>query len=158
MWIRIGHLRATAAIALIVTVAALSLGAGISEAGAETSKFEHISLKLVKRTKLKHHGLKFRHKGRASGSIAGRVTATSKLLSRVVLSGTVTIATSRGKVRIKIEARGQGLGRRSPFTGIATILSGTGRYARARGVAQFDAIVNRATWAITIDTLTAFRY
>jgi hypothetical protein len=150
----LGHRRASAVAVLVIL--ALALTAGPTASMARTSSSEHITLKLTKRTGKKKVVLT--HTGRATGSIAGRVRAKSTLLSRVVWRGTLSIATKRGTLRVKIDARAQSLARRSPFTGIATLRGGTGHYANARGVAPFKAILNRSTWAATIDTITAFRY
>ncbi len=153
MRILFGHRQATAVAVLVIL--AMGLAAGPTASTARTAPSEHITLKLTKRTGKKKVILT--HTGRATGPIAGRVRAKSTLLSRVVWRGTLSIATKRGTLRVKIDARGQSLARRSPFTGIATLRGGTGHYANARGFAQFKAIFNRATGAATIDTLTAFR-
>lgn len=153
MRILLGPRRASAVAVLIVL--ALELAAGPTASTARTTQTEHITLKLTKRTGKKK--LTFTHTGRATGPIAGRVRTKSTLLSRVVWRGTMSIATKRGTLRLKFDARAQSLNRSSPFTGIATLRGGTGHYANARGVAPFKAVLNRLTWRATIDTMTAFR-
>jgi hypothetical protein len=153
MRILLGHRRPTAVTVLIVIALALAAGPAASMA-LTPAPHEHITLKLVKRT----GKTKLTHTGRALGPVAGRVRAKSTLLSRVVWRGTMSIATKRGTLRLKIDARGQSLARRSPFTGIATVTGGTGHYTHARGVSLFKAVLNRSTWAATIDTNNAFGY
>ncbi|MET0603467.1 MAG: hypothetical protein ABW167_15885, partial [Baekduia sp.] len=145
MRILLGH-RQASAVAMLVMLA-LALTAGPTASTARTTSTEHITLKLTKRTGKKK--LTFTHTGRATGPVAGRVRAKSTLLSRVVWRGTMTIATKRGTLRLRIDARAQSLNRSSPFTGIATIRGGTGHYANARGVALFKAVLNRLTWRAT---------
>jgi hypothetical protein len=137
---------------LIVAAAALAAGPATSPA-ATVPKQEHITLTLVKRS-----GTKVTHTGRATGPVGGRVRSTSRLQRRVVWRGKMIIATKSGTLRLTIDARAQSLARRSPFIGIATITGGTKRYAHARGFAPFKAVVNRSTWAVTIDTSGPFNY
>jgi hypothetical protein len=115
---------------------------------------EHVTLKLVKRT----GSTKFEHSGRATGTVGGAVRSKITLTHSVVLRGIVTIATSRGKLRLKVDGRARGIEQRSPFDGTATILTGTGRYAKAKGKGTFKGVVNRATWAATIDAKGTFTY
>jgi hypothetical protein len=153
MRILLGPRRASA-VAILVMLA-LALTAGPTASMARTIPTEHITLKLTKRTGKKK--LTFTHTGRATGPVAGRVRAKSTLLSRVVWRGTISIATKRGTLRLRIDGRAQSLNRSSLFTGIAMMRGGTGHYANARGIAPFKAVLNRLTWRATIDTITAFR-
>ena len=115
---------------------------------------EHVALKLVKRT----GASKFEHTGRATGTVAGSVRSVTVLSHSVVLHATVTINTRRGKLRLKVDGRARTLELRTKFNGTATIDGGTGRYAHARGTGTFAGVVNRLTWAATIDSSGSFTY
>ena len=74
----------------------------------------------------------------------------------MVLRGTVTITTKRGKVRLKVDGRARSLELRTKFSGKATIAGGTGDYADATGSGTFKGAVNRKTWHATIDAVGTF--
>jgi hypothetical protein len=115
---------------------------------ASTQKVrEHVSLKLVKRT----GSTKFQHAGRASGTVSGSVRSKITLSHAVVLRGTVTITTNRGELKLKVKGRARSISLRTKFSGSASMAGGTGRYAHARGEGTFTGVVNRETWAATID-------
>lgn len=126
--------------------------AATPRAGAEHQVREHVVLKVVKR----HGTTKFEHAGKASGTVAGAVRSKITLAHAVVIRGTVTIATSKGRLRLKIDGRARSLELRTKFNGSATIEGGTGRYAHARGSGKFSGVVNRSTWAATIDASGAY--
>jgi hypothetical protein len=115
---------------------------------------EHVAMKLAKRT----GSTKFEHTGRATGTVSGSVRSVITLSHSVVLRGTVTINTSRGKLRLKVDGRARSLELRTRFDGSAKIAGGTGRYAHARGTGTFTGVVNRSTWAATIDSSGSFTY
>jgi hypothetical protein len=115
---------------------------------------EHVTLKLVKRT----GSTGFQHTGRATGTVSGSVRSRITLTHSVVMRGTVTITTGRGKLRLKVDGRARSIGLRSKFSGSATIAGGSGRYAHADGTGTFSGVVNRSTWAATLDASGSFRY
>lgn len=115
---------------------------------------EHVALKLVKRT----GSTKFEHAGRATGTVSGSVRSQITLTHSVVLRGTVTITTDHGRLRLKIDGRARSIGLRSRFSGSASIAGGSGRYAHARGSGTFSGVVNRSTWAATINASGSFSY
>jgi hypothetical protein len=119
-----------------------------------TKVSEHVALKLVKRT----GSTKFEHTGRATGTVAGSVRSSITLTHSVVLRGTVTISTASGKLRLKVDGRARSIALRSKFDGTARIAGGTGRYAHANGAGTFKGVVNRSTWAATIDAAGSFTY
>jgi hypothetical protein len=125
-----------------------------SHAASSMKVTEHVALKLVKKT----GSTKFQHSGRATGTVAGSVRSIITLSHSVVLRGTVTITTSRGKLRLKVDGRARSLELRTRFNGSATIAGGSGRYAHAHGTGTFDGVVNRSTWAATIDATGSFTY
>jgi hypothetical protein len=155
---RVPHRRAVALTALLpIAALGLTTGGALGASGHAASSMtvkEHVTLKLVKRT----GSTKFEHSGRATGTVAGTVRTKITLTHSVVLKGTVTIATSKGKLRLKVDGRARSIEQRSPFDGKATILAGTGRYAHARGTGTFSGVVNRSTWAAKLDAKGTFTY
>lgn len=113
---------------------------------------ENASLKLVKKS-----GSTFTHRGRVTGTIPG--TASSRMtLNALSLTGSVTIRAKGGSVTLRLNGRARSAGLRSRFSGSATISGGTGRYAKARGTGKFDGVVNRSTWASTINASGSLTY
>jgi hypothetical protein len=123
------------------------------------SVHEYVTLKLVKRTGSTSTGsIKFEHTGRVTGTVPGTVRSKITLTHGVVLRGIVTIATSKGRLRLRVDGRSRSIEQRAPFDGKATILTGTGRYAKAKGKGTFTGIVDRGTWAAKIDASGTFTY
>jgi hypothetical protein len=133
--------------------AASGLAAAPSHAAAKPMK-EHVTLTLVKRT----GSTRFDHRGRASGTVAGSVRSKIVLTHAVVLNGTVTVTTPAGKLRMKVSGRARSLELRTRFNGTATVVGGTGRYAHATGKGTFTGVINRGTWAATIDADGSLSY
>jgi hypothetical protein len=106
---------------------------------------ERVALTLVKKT-----GTDFQHKGRATGTVTGSVTSQIELTS-LSITGTVTVRAKGGTLRLKVRGTARSGGLRSKFDGTATMAGGTGRYAGARGKGTFTGVVNRRTWAATLD-------
>jgi hypothetical protein len=106
---------------------------------------EHVALTLVKKS-----GTDFQHKGRATGTVAGSVTSRIALTS-LSITGTVTVRAKGGTLRLKVRGTARSGGLRSTFDGTATMTGGTGRYDNARGKGTFTGVVNRRTWAATLD-------
>jgi hypothetical protein len=134
-------------------ISAILGGAIVSSAPAEpvagtartVPAIEHVTLSLVKKT-----GTKFQHKGRATGTVAGSVTSQISLTS-LSIAGTVTVRAKGGTLRLNVRGTARSGGLRSKFDGTATMAGGTGRYAKARGKGTFTGVVNRRTWAATLD-------
>ena len=143
---------------MVLASALLALGGSSLVAATALAKTqqinEHVALTLVKRT----GSTNFQHKGRATGTVSGTVRSTITLTHAVVLNGTVTITTSAGQLRLKVSGRARSLAIRSAFNGSATIAGGTGRYAHAHGKGGFTGIVNRNTWAATLDATGSLTY
>jgi hypothetical protein len=152
----VDHRRAgTLATALLLLLGWSAAGHALTSDAASTQKVtEHVALKLVKKT----GATKFEHSGRATGTVSGSVRSKITLSHAVVMRGTVTITTSRGQLRLKVDGRARSLALRTKFSGSAAIAGGTGRYAHARGSGKFSGVVNRSTWAATIDAQGSFTY
>lgn len=127
------------ACALLVTVGAVPVQAAVKPF------HEHVQLVLVKKT-----GTRFRHRGTATGTVAARVTSQITLDS-LSLDGTVTLSTRAGTLRLRVNGTARSGGLISRFQGRASVVGGTGRYARAHGGGTFSGVVNRRSWAATID-------
>jgi hypothetical protein len=138
-----------ASAAIVATLSAALTTSAPAESVARTAKtvpaIEHVTLTLVKKS-----GTDFRHKGRATGTVAGAVTSQIKLTS-LSITGTVTVRAKGGTLRLKVRGTARSGGLRSKFDGTATMAGGTGRYAGARGKGTFTGVVNRRTWAATLD-------
>jgi hypothetical protein len=145
-------------LAVVLSAGVVGVGGGASAAAPDAVKRmsvrEHVTLKLVKRI----GSSTFEHAGRATGTVDGTVTSRSTMSHSVLLRGMVTITTSKGRLRLRIDGRARSLELRTRFNGTATIAGGTGRYRHAQGRGTFDGIVNRSTWAATIDARGSFTY
>jgi hypothetical protein len=142
---------------LPLTGLGLSTGGAFGAAGHAASSMtvkEYVKLKLVKRRGL----IKFEHSGTATGTVAGTVHSKITLAHSVVLVGIVTIATRQGRLRLKVHGRAKSIQHLSRFDGDAIILTGTGRWAHAEGKGSFSGVVNRSTWAVSLDAKGTFTY
>jgi hypothetical protein len=129
---------------LIAGVACVGLAAPAPASAGTQRVTENVALKLVKKT-----GSSFRHRGSVTGTVPGSATS-STTLKGLTLSGTVSIRTKHGTLRIRIRGTARSNDLRSKFDGSARMAGGTGRYKRARGSGRFTGVVNRRTWAATI--------
>jgi hypothetical protein len=143
---RRGFCASAAIVAILGTAVTASAPATPIAVGARTvPATEHVTLTLVKKS-----GTNFRHKGRAAGTVAGSVTSRIKLTS-LSITGTVTVRAKGGTLQLKVRGTARSGGLRSKFDGTATMTGGTGRYAKERGKGTFTGVVNRRTWAATLD-------
>jgi hypothetical protein len=150
---RQGSLAAGVAGALLLPGVAGSAPADPSaHAARKVVATEHVTLALFKKT-----GTKFRHKGRATGTVAGSVSSQITLTS-LSIKGTVTVRAKGGTLRLRVTGDARSGGPRAKFDGTATMDGGTGRYAKARGSGTFTGVVNRRTWAATIDAHGSMTY
>jgi len=123
-----------------------------AHAARKVAATEHVTLTLVKKT-----GTKFQHKGKATGTVAGSVRSQITLTS-LSIKGTVTVRAKGGTLRLRVSGTARSGGLRAKFDGRATMDGGTGRYAKARGSGTFAGIVNRRTWAATLDAHGSMTY
>jgi hypothetical protein len=141
---------------MLSVVALLAVAAPAGAATGEHKVVEHVDLTLVKKTG--NGTKKFQHKGRATGTVEGTVTARTTLKYSVALKGDVTIATREGKIRMKVDGRARSVDRRSKFNGTARMVGGTGKYEGATGTGTFTGVVNRKTWHVTLDAKGSYHY
>jgi hypothetical protein len=139
---------------LCVVIALLLMTGSAARAEQEHPVKEHVDLTLVE----KAGTTKFQHRGRARGTVSGTVRSKITITHSVVLRGTVTIATAKGKVRLTVDGRARSLGMRTRFNGKAAIAGGTGTYAGAKGTGTFSGVVNRSTWHVTLDATGSYHY
>lgn len=99
--------------------------------------------------------------GTAKGALAGTVRAIFS--TGAALRGTFTISTRYGS----ITGRGSGKLHEGPhnsngpyasFGGTMTVIHGTGRYAHAHGTGGFYGVLNRETYAVTLQTTGTLSY
>jgi hypothetical protein len=149
----LGSGRSTVVVGVVALggVACLALPAALAAAPSRAADAgpmkEHVTLKLVKRT----GSSKFEHDGRATGTVQGPVVSKIALSHSVVMKGTVTISSSRGKLRLSIDGRARSIAVKTRFNGTATVVGGTGRYAHAKGKGTFAGVIDRSNWNATID-------
>jgi hypothetical protein len=139
---------------LLIVLPLLAVAAPALAADGTHPVKEKVDLTLVKRT----GSTKYEHKGRATGTVNGSVTSKITIRHSVALSGTVTISTSKGKVRMQVTGRARSLSQRTPVNGTAKIVGGTGKYAGAVGTGTFKGVVNRRTWHVTLDASGSYHY
>jgi hypothetical protein len=140
-------------VSLLIATAATAGGLWVGGASARTVKAtEHVRLTLVTKS-----GSKFQHKGRATGTVGGSVRSRITLDS-LSIAGTVTIVTPGGTLNVRIRGTARSGGLLARFEGTATMAGGTKRYAKARGNGRFTGVVNRSTWAATIDASGSLSY
>jgi hypothetical protein len=141
--------RGLGAAAVVVLIGAVPTADAPAETAARTARTvpvtEHVALTLVKKS-----GTRFQHKGRATGTVTGSVGSRIKLTS-LSIAGTVTVRAKDGTLQLEVRGTARSGGLRSRFDGTATMTGGTGRYAKARGKGTFTGVVNRRTWAATLD-------
>ena len=140
------------AAALMVTVNAGASVAPTATVARQVNATEHVTLTLAKKT-----GTKFQHKGKATGTVAGSVTSQITLTS-LSIAGTVTVRAKGGTLKLKIRGTARSGGLRAEFDGTASMVGGTGRYAKARGGGTFTGVVNRRSWAATLDARGKMTY
>ncbi|HEY4279687.1 MAG TPA: autotransporter [Conexibacter sp.] len=133
---------------------ALALAGWTATADAKTVNVsEKVSLHLVHKS-----GTTLVESGTASGTLAGRVSATF-VVSAFKVSGSVTIyPSSGGSVTINVVGSPRSVGNTVTFGGTMGVRKGTGTYARATGSGTFTGTVNRRTWAATVNAKAKLSY
>jgi hypothetical protein len=138
----------------VVVLAAVTLCASAAASATANPVHEHVDLSRT----ATHGSSKFTFDGRATGTFSGPVHAHVALVHALILSGTVSVKTRDGTIRMKLSGRTRSATARARFDGTAKITSGTGRYRNATGSARFSGIVNRTTrtWHTTLDVSGSF--
>lgn len=134
------------------TLTILSLGCASSatlalpaaHASRSVSVSETARLHLVSKS-----GSRLTERGTASGTLPGPVDA-HLVVEVTEATGTVTIHPRGGSLTLSVESFARSSGTIAHLRGTLTVKTGTGRYAHARGSANFTATVNRRSWAIRV--------
>jgi hypothetical protein len=94
--------------------------------------------------------------GQATGGFPGRVEVQFNVGATVYAS--FTIATQYGSISGSGSSKLHGTGVWDSFGGTVTVTHGTGRYAHAHGHAGFYGVINRRTYAATVQTTGTLDY
>jgi hypothetical protein len=149
--------RSLVVVAVIALMLALAGGAG-AEHGLP---FAHLArtLNVTDEARLHYHetaGSSLIEEGRATGGLPGEVKVHFTVGPTV--SATFTISTHSGT----LIGRGSGVlhssGTYASFRGSMSITRGTGRYLHAHGHGGFYGVLNRRTYALTVQTTGSLSY
>lgn len=111
------------------------------------------SLRLVRKS-----GSVLYERGKATGTLPGAVTARF-VVSSLRVTGEVTfLPRGGGSITFAVEGFPRSTGTRARFAGTMSIVRGSGRYAKARGGAAFNGVVNRRSWAVSVSATGRMRY
>lgn len=158
-----GHLTVralTARARLLAAAAALPLAAAapaqaadpVAQAARTINVSERASLHLVRKS-----GSTLWQAGTATGTLPGTVTTRFKVTpSRV--TGTLKIVTRGGSVTLSVNGTPRSYGTNARFGGTMRVTGGTGKFARARGSANFEGVVNRRSWAANVSASGRLTY
>jgi len=94
--------------------------------------------------------------GQATGGLPGQVQARFNVGATVY--ATFTISTRYGSISGKGSGKLRGTGVYASFGGTMTVSSGTGRYSHARGHGGFYGVIDRHTYASTVQTTGTLTY
>lgn len=161
--------RRTAAAVVVGVVAGAALGlcagggiasaapsepaAPIARAAKTINVNQSASLRLVRKS-----GSVLHERGTATGTLPGAVTARF-VVSSLKVTGEVTfLPRGGGSITFAVEGFPRSTGSTARFSGTMSIVRGSGRYARARGGATFNGVVNRRTWAASVAAVGRMRY
>jgi hypothetical protein len=145
-------------VALITAVLAAT-SAAASATSSDPAAHAARSLNVTDEAHLRYHesaGSSLIEEGNATGGLPGAVKV--RFTVGPTVSATFTIATHSGS----LIGRGTGTlhssGTYASFRGSMTITRGTGRYAHAHGGGGFYGVLNRRTYALTVQTTGRLSY
>lgn len=124
---------------------------GSTEPEAQTAKRRHLSVVDTVRLRLvRRNGNVLYERGRATGTLPGRVSARLKT-SLTKVTGRVTIRPySGGAIVLTAVGYPQSTGTVANFQGNVAVRRGKGKYRNALGSGTLTGTVNRRTWAVTV--------
>jgi len=105
---------------------------------------------------LPSHGSSLLEEGPATGALPG--TVKLHMTVGATVKGTFTINTHNGSIAGQASGTLHGTGPYASFGGSMTINHGTGHYAHARGHGGFYGVLNRNTYAMTVQTTGTLSY
>jgi hypothetical protein len=94
--------------------------------------------------------------GKVTGALPGSMRVHMNL--GATFTGSFTIYTSGGSVKGRGSATPHGSGAYESFAGTLTVTGGTGRYAHARGHANFYGTFNRSNYSLVVKTTGSLTY
>jgi hypothetical protein len=105
---------------------------------------------------LPSHGSSLLEEGPATGALPG--TVKLHMTVGATVKGTFTINTHNGSIVGEASGTLHGTGPYTSFAGSMTVNHGTGRYAHAHGHGGFYGVLNRNTYAMTVQTTGSLSY
>ncbi len=95
--------------------------------------------------------------GTATGPLPGNVSARF-VTSATRVTGTVTIYARGGSITATVSGTLRSIGVNARFGGSMRVVKGTGKYRNASGSGQFDGVVNRRSWAVSVNATARLSY
>jgi len=150
-----------ASIALIACAAALVLASQATSPARAARLMAHAARTLIVGDKAQLHCVKesgsdLLEEGQATGSLPGGVRAQFDVGATVYVS--FSISTRYGSISGSGSSRLRGTGVWDSFGGAITVTHGTGRYSHAHGHAGLYGVINRRTYASTVQTTGTLDY
>jgi hypothetical protein len=105
---------------------------------------------------LRSSGANLLEEGQTTGALPGRVQVRLNIGATVF--GTFTISTRYGSISGEGSGKVHGTGIYASFGGSMTATHGTGRFARVSGHGGFYGVINRHTFAATVQTTGTLSY
>ena len=113
---------------------------------------ESVKLHLVRKS-----GNTLYESGTATGTLPGNVSARF-VTSATKVTGTVTIYARGGSITATVSGTPRSIGVNARFGGTMRVIKGTGKYRNASGSGRFDGVVNRRSWAVSVNATARLSY
>lgn len=113
---------------------------------------EAVSLHLVRKS-----GNTLYESGTATGTLPGNVSARFET-SLTKVTGTVTIYPRGGSITIDVSGTPRSAGIKPRLTGSMRVVRGSGTFRGASGSGSFSGVVNRRTWAVSVNATARLTY
>lgn len=153
--------RYLALVSIVALLPALWLGSGIGAAkpSAEAAKRKSLTINDNVRLRLvRRNGNVLYHRGTATGTLPGRVSARF-VTSLTKVTGTVTFRPySGGSITMTAVGYPTSTRRVTGITGSIAVRRGTGRYRNALGSGTLSGKANRRTWAVNVNARANISY
>jgi hypothetical protein len=148
-------------LALLACATAIALGAQFASpaAGAKHTAHAARTLNVTDEAHLhyvRESGSSLQEEGQATGGLPGRVQVRFNVGATVYAS--FSISTRYGSISGSGSGKLGGTGVWASFGGTMTVTHGTGRYSHAHGHGGFYGVINRHTYASTVQTTGTLDY
>lgn len=151
-WTALAGLLAAAVTLSLVAAAPAGAGDPVAQSARTVNVTERASLRLVRKS-----GSTLWLAGTGSGTLPGTITARFNVtVTRV--SGPLRIVTRGGTLTMTADGKPRSSGTIARFGGTMRVTGGTGKYANARGTANFEGTVNRRTFATSVTAVGRLTY